>query len=164
MDQRQIGWRKRVGANLSRSNPPIGCTPEGLRFAVQDGATIKTETDMALRVIVLRGEHLFVNCDGQPQLFLDLSFQAGLEALAGLPFAAGKLPESAQMGIIQTLGDEDLPTPDDEAGCYLDDWRVFWDAVWSLSHGYERQNGCIGQIRQSGLRAVQMSAPKSIRA
>lgn len=99
MDQRKVGGRKRVVADLDRRNPLTGFAPEGTGFAGQDGATIKMEPDVVLRVVVLGGGDLFVDRDGQPQFFHDLSFQAGLKALTGLPFAAGKLPQSAEMGV-----------------------------------------------------------------
>ncbi len=99
MNQRQVGGRKRVGADLDWRNPSIGFAPEWTGFAGQNGATIKTEQDVALGIVVLGGGDLFVDRDGQPQFFHDLSFQAGLEALTGLPFAARKLPQSAEMGV-----------------------------------------------------------------
>lgn len=129
MHQRQVGRRKRVGADLDRGNPPIGLAFERAGFTGQDGTSVKTEPDMAPSVVVLGGEDLFVNRDGQPKFFHDLSFQASLEALTGLPLAAGKLPQPAQMGIGRTLGDEDLPIPDDKAGRYLDGRRGFGHGV-----------------------------------
>jgi hypothetical protein len=78
--------------------------------------------DPAFGIHVLGGGNLLVDRDRQAQLLHHLSGQAGLEAFARLPFAAGKLPEPAEMSAIPSLGDQDLPVFDDEAGRHLDFW------------------------------------------
>lgn len=91
-----IGWQKRVGADLGRGNPATGFTPEGAGFAGNNGASVETESDMAPSITVLGRSNPFVNGDREPELFHDLSGEARLEALGGLPLAAGKLPQSTQ--------------------------------------------------------------------
>jgi hypothetical protein len=71
---------------------------------------------------VLGGGNLFVDRDRQAQFLHHFSGQAGLEAFARLPFAAGKLPEAAEMSAVPSLGDEDLTVFDDESGRHLDLW------------------------------------------
>jgi hypothetical protein len=78
--------------------------------------------DPAFGIHVLGGGNLFVDRDRQPQLLHHLSGQAGLEAFTRLPFAAGKLPEPAEMSAVPSLGDQDLIVFDDEAGRHLDLW------------------------------------------
>lgn len=134
MNQRQVGRGKRVGANLGRSNPATGFTSEGLRFASQNGASIETESDLARSVAVLGSSDLFVNSDGEPQLFHHFSSQASLEALTRLPLAAGKLPQSTQRGVDPALGNKDLPVPDDEASRYLDGRRNFRHGLFSCNY------------------------------
>lgn len=133
MNQRQVGRGKRVGANLGRSNPATGFTSEGLRFASQNGASIETESDLARSIAVIGGGDLFEDRDGQSQFFHDFSHQASLEALTRLPLTARKLPQPSQGDIAWTLGNEDLPVPDDETGRYLDGRRNFRHDVFSLS-------------------------------
>jgi len=78
--------------------------------------------DPAFGIHVLGGGNLFVDHDRQLQLLHHLSGQAGLEAFTRLPFAAGKLPEPAEMSVVPSLGDQDLVVFDDEAGRHLDLW------------------------------------------
>lgn len=69
MDQRQIGRRKRIGADLGRCNPSAGRAPDETGLAGLDGTVIKTEPDMMLRVVMFGGEDLFVDRNSQAKLF-----------------------------------------------------------------------------------------------
>lgn len=56
-----------------------------------------------------------MNGDGESEFLHRLSDQTGLEALSGLALAAWKLPEATQMDIPPAAGNQDLPTPDNQA-------------------------------------------------
>jgi len=67
------------------------------------------------------------------KFFAQLSRQAKLKGLSSLPFTTRKLPQSGQMGMITSLGNQHLPFAKDKGRSNVDDFH----GVSRFGHAYD---------------------------
>ena len=67
-----------------------------------------------------RRENLRADLDVGIQFFTDLAREALLERFAGVPFAAGELPVTGEMGAVEPAREQERPIPLDDR-CRHDD-------------------------------------------
>jgi hypothetical protein len=67
------------------------------------------------------GLNLRSDFDFDPQFFVEFALQAILEGLAGVAFAAGELPEAAEVVAMASLREEELSVAEDQAGSDFND-------------------------------------------
>ena len=99
----------------------MAAQPSGCGSPWQQAADIKFQVDGFLRIGVGDGFKEFADGDGHAQFLADFADQALLEGFARLAFAAGKFPQSAQMGPGVTPGDEQFALVEDQGGGNVDD-------------------------------------------
>jgi hypothetical protein len=106
IQQPRVGGGKGVILQLGRRHPFESRTPEWLRLMLLPSAAIKSQVNGLLRVGVGQTLHQLAHGHLDAQLLAQFTRQAGFKGLVRLAFAAGKLPQPAQMRIGVALRDE----------------------------------------------------------
>jgi hypothetical protein len=86
-------------------------------------AAIELQVDGLLRVGMSQALDQLPHRHFDAQFLMQFAGQASFERLVGLPFAAGELPEPAQVNIGMALGDEEFPLAEDQGGGNVNYWH-----------------------------------------
>ena len=87
---------------------------------------VESQVHGLFRVGVGQTLHQFAKGHLDPQFLAQLPRQAGFKSLVRLAFAAGELPQPAQVRIHVSLGDEESALPEDQGSGDIDDWHGDW--------------------------------------
>src|SRR5438034_9626335 len=88
-----------------------------LRLVLQPCAEEELQMHGLLRILMSDRFHLLLDLNFDAQFFFEFTAQTCLETLAGLPFAAGKLPQPAEMAFCGPLGNKQLALAKYEGRC-----------------------------------------------
>ncbi len=124
LEEAGVGGGEGVVAQFSGADPFEGGAAERLRFVSPPAAAEESQMDRLFRVCV--GQALEQWADASPRCPVPPQFarQACLEGLVGLAFAAGELPQPAQMGLGGPLGDQQLAVAEDQGGGDVNDGTI----------------------------------------
>ena len=109
---------------FSFANPFHGGAFQRLRFACEKLADEKFQVDGFLRVSVRDFFKQFADGNVHAEFLADFADEALLESFAGLAFAAGKFPKSAEVRLRVALGDEQSAVMEDERGADFDGFTI----------------------------------------